>query len=215
MSTDTDWYHNTDEDEEPERRNEPEGSYEQGEANAADEEVAADTEATDASESETEEAEPELETESEIESEIEPNSESESAIEPETEPAIEPEPEVEQPEPAAMGTGIGAATATDMGVARPQDLGGDESGADPLVPVQDRDEFLSRWTRIQISFVEDPAAAVESAETLVREIGDAMLAGFRTRSSEFAAAGGAAVDTESKRLALRRYRSFIGVILPE
>jgi hypothetical protein len=102
------------------------------------------------------------------------------------------------------------------GVAKPEDLGGRGVGdsGQPLVGIEARDEFLSRWERIQVSFVEDPAAAVEGAEVLAQEIGAAMLAAFEDRIGEFAAAGRAAADTEQRRLALRQYRAFIGVILP-
>jgi hypothetical protein len=118
----------------------------------------------------------------------------------ETEPEIETEPESAAPE----------------GVARPEDLGGRGVGdsGQPLVGIDARDEFLSRWEQIQVSFVEDPAAAVEGAEVLTQEIGAAMLAAFEDRIGGFAAAGRAAADTEQRRLALRQYRAFIGVILP-
>ena len=103
------------------------------------------------------------------------------------------------------------------GAAKPEDVGGRHVGADggPLVAAEAQEEFLSRWSRIQVSFVEDPATAVESADVLVQEIGAAMLASFEDRSGEFAAAGRAASDTEQRRLALRRYHAFIGVLLPE
>lgn len=102
------------------------------------------------------------------------------------------------------------------GVAKPENLGGRGVGdsGQPLVGLDARDEFLSRWEQIQVSFVEDPATAVESAEVLTQEIGAAMLAAFEDRVSEFATAGRVAADTEQRRLALRQYRAFIGVILP-
>jgi len=102
------------------------------------------------------------------------------------------------------------------GVARPENLGGRDvvGGGEPLVAVAAREEFLSRWSQIQVSFVEDPATAVENADVLLQEIGAAMLASFEDRSGEFATAGRAASDTEQLRLALRQYHAFIGVVLP-
>jgi hypothetical protein len=127
-------------------------------------------------------------------SEFEPASEVESASE--FEPVSEVEPE---------------------GVAQPENLGGGGVGDNigPLVGIDTQQEFLSRWTRIQISFVEDPAAAVESADALAQEISTAILSSIEHRSSELAADGRAAADTEQLRLALRQYRAYIGVLLPE
>ena len=103
------------------------------------------------------------------------------------------------------------------GVAMPADLGGRNVGAssNPLMGAEAQEEFLSRWTEIQVSFVEDPGAAVESAEALVEEIGAAILTSFQDRSNDLAAERRAATDTEQLRLALRQYRSFLGVILPK
>ena len=103
------------------------------------------------------------------------------------------------------------------GVAKPENLGGRNigAGADPLVGAEAQQEFLSRWTRIQISFLEDPTAAVESADVLIQEIGAAMLTALEERGSELASEGRAASDTEQQRLALRQYRAYIGVLLPQ
>ena len=103
------------------------------------------------------------------------------------------------------------------GVAKPENLGGRNigAGADPLVGAEAQQEFLSRWTRIQISFLEDPTAAVESADVLIQEIGAAMLTSLEERGSELASEGRAASDTEQQRLALRQYRAYIGVLLPQ
>ena len=103
------------------------------------------------------------------------------------------------------------------GVAKPENLGGRNigAGADPLVDAEAQQEFLSRWTRIQISFLEDPTAAVESADVLIQEIGAALLSALEQRGGELASAGRAASDTEQQRLALRQYRAYIGVLLPQ
>jgi hypothetical protein len=103
------------------------------------------------------------------------------------------------------------------GVALPENVGehGVGVGGEPLIAGAEREEFLSRWSRIQLSFVADPPAAVESAATLMQDIGAALLTGFQERREEFATAGRAASDTEQQRLTLRRYHAFIGEILPE
>jgi hypothetical protein len=90
------------------------------------------------------------------------------------------------------------------------------SGADPLLSAETESDLLSRWTEIQMSFVEDPLASVQSADALIAEIGAAQLASFQERRSSLA--GGwqsGQPDTEELRLALREYRDFISVILPK
>jgi hypothetical protein len=103
------------------------------------------------------------------------------------------------------------------GVPRPENLGGRNLDAEgePLVGADAQQEFLSRWTQIQISFLEDPTGAVEGADTLIQEIGAAILASLEARGGELAAEGRAAADTEQQRLALRQYRAYIGVLLPQ
>ena len=103
------------------------------------------------------------------------------------------------------------------GVAKPEDLGGRDIGAgsEPLVGAEAQEEFLSRWMQIQISFLEDPPTAVETAEMLIQDISAAIRTSLEERSSELVAGGQAAADTEQLRLALRQYRAFIGVVLPK
>jgi hypothetical protein len=88
-------------------------------------------------------------------------------------------------------------------------------GSEPLVASDTQQDFLGRWNEIQVSFVDDPGIALESAYTLTQEIGVTLLKSFEDRSTELAAEWRAATDTEQLRLALKRFRSFIGVILPK
>ena len=88
-------------------------------------------------------------------------------------------------------------------------------GADPLLTGQAESDLLSRWIEIQVSFVEDPRTAVQSADSLIREIATTLLAAFEERRGELAAAWQSGQpDTEQLRLALRQYRSFVSVVLP-
>jgi hypothetical protein len=87
-------------------------------------------------------------------------------------------------------------------------------GGRPLIADEAKDAFLSRWTEIQVSFVDDPATATENAYALTEEIGTALLGSFADRSSELADDWRAASDTEQLRLVLKQYRSLLGVILP-
>lgn len=124
-------------------------------------------------------------------------------------------------EPESLGASAAAADPVVPAaetVAQPEDLGGRNASVldePPLVAAEAQEEFLSRWSRIQVSFLEDPSAAVESAEQLIEDVNAAIRTSLEERSGELAAGGRAASDTEQRRLALRRYRAFIGVVLPK
>jgi hypothetical protein len=85
---------------------------------------------------------------------------------------------------------------------------------EPLLSDEAEQAFLSRWAEIQSGFVEDPEESVRDADRLLDEIAAAQLSSFQARRTDLA------VDwqqgspgTEQLRLALRRYRDFVGVIL--
>lgn len=87
---------------------------------------------------------------------------------------------------------------------------------EPLLTDEAEQAFLTRWAEIQVGFVEDPAASVRDADGLIDEIASALLTSFQERRIDLAAAWqNGSPGTEELRLALRRYRSFIGVILPK
>jgi hypothetical protein len=85
---------------------------------------------------------------------------------------------------------------------------------EPLLAAEFSTEMLSHWNEVQVSFVEDPRASVQSADELVREIQAALVAASTERLCRLAGAWSEGSDTEELRLALRQYRSFIDVILP-
>lgn len=89
------------------------------------------------------------------------------------------------------------------------------AGGDALLTAEAESDLRSRWNAIQVSFVEDPRTSVEDADALIQEIATALIASLQERRSELAAAWqDGAPDTEQLRLALRQYRSFMGVVLP-
>ena len=64
--------------------------------------------------------------------------------------------------------------------------------------------------------MEDPAQSVRDADGLIDEIAAALLSSFQARKTDLAAGWQQGTpSTEELRLALRRYRTFIGVILPK
>jgi len=169
------------------------------------------------------ETEPEAEAvvEAEPEAVVETEPEAEAAIETEPEAAVEAEPEavvVASPELEAETdeqTGVVETPSTEEVLqetaAAPVGL---RSGAGPLLTAEAENDLLSRWTEIQISFVEDPLGSVQNADALIAQIGAALQASFEARRIELS--GGwqsGQPDTEELRLALREYRSFMGTIL--
>jgi hypothetical protein len=87
---------------------------------------------------------------------------------------------------------------------------------EPLLTDEFEQAFLTRWAQIQVGFVEDPAASVRNADGLIGEIATALLESFQARRADLAADWQhTSPGTEELRLALRRYRAFIGVILPK
>lgn len=86
---------------------------------------------------------------------------------------------------------------------------------EPLLSEETEQAFLSRWAEIQVGFVEDPAQSVRDADSLIDEIAAALLSSFQARKTDLAAGWQHdSPGTEELRLALRRYRAFVGVILP-
>ena len=76
-------------------------------------------------------------------------------------------------------------------------------------------EFISRWTAIQTTFVDDPHKAVEQADTLVAEVMRELARVFaeERRRLEEAWTMGTDISTEDLRQALQRYRDFFHVLL--
>jgi hypothetical protein len=76
-------------------------------------------------------------------------------------------------------------------------------------------DFRTRWTEVQGSFVDDPKLAVQHADELVAQVMKSLAESFaKQRASIEADVGGAdQASTENLRVALRRYRSFFERLL--
>jgi hypothetical protein len=76
-------------------------------------------------------------------------------------------------------------------------------------------EFMERWNAIQTTFVDEPRAAVEQADTLVAEVVRELARVFAEERSrlEGAWSQGTEVSTEDLRQALQRYRDFFHLLL--
>jgi len=91
----------------------------------------------------------------------------------------------------------------------------DDSTRTPLFPSTQTEQFRSRWTSIQSAFVDEPRQAVESADSLIAEVMNALARSFadERQNLERQWDRGGDVSTEDLRLGLQRYRSFFDRLL--
>jgi len=85
----------------------------------------------------------------------------------------------------------------------------------PLLASQESESMRSRWSAIQIGFVDDPRHAVEMADSLVAEMMQRLAQVFASQRGQLEGQWGKGQDvsTEELRLALRQYRSFFDRLL--
>ena len=92
-----------------------------------------------------------------------------------------------------------------------------EPGEDfaPLFEQEGLEEFRSRWTTIQTSFVDDPRKAVEQADELVASMMKRLTEVFANDRSNLKRewSEGEEASTEDLRVAFHRYRSFFDRLL--
>jgi hypothetical protein len=82
------------------------------------------------------------------------------------------------------------------------------------VPV-DESELLERWSKLQVSFVKDPHAAVAEADALITEIVEARRKAFDEHRAGLAGRWReTGADTEDLRLVLQDYRKLLGTLFP-
>ena len=83
----------------------------------------------------------------------------------------------------------------------------------PLLSADQKQDFLDRWSRLQIGFLDDSPGGVAAADGLLADVIGAYAAAFDDRRSPLALAKDAAQDTEQHRLAMLRYRTLIRSLL--
>ena len=115
------------------------------------------------------------------------------------------------------------AAASEVPVARPAPVAnsrGDtvDDTAQPqslLFTADAAEAFRARWDAVQISFVDDPGQAVQKADELVAQVMKSLAQTFSSEraKTESQFNEGGTVNTESQRIALRRYRSFFQRLL--
>jgi hypothetical protein len=84
-----------------------------------------------------------------------------------------------------------------------------------LLASKEATDMRSRWSAIQIGFVDDPRHAVEMADSLVAEMMQRLAQIFAAQRAQLEGrwSSGQDVSTEDLRLALRQYRSFFDRLL--
>jgi len=90
-----------------------------------------------------------------------------------------------------------------------------ESQPVSLLRANEIDELRSRWSAIQIEFVDEPHASVEQADALVAEVMKRIAQMFAEKRATLDEqwANHDDVSTEDLRVALQRYRSFFHRLL--
>jgi hypothetical protein len=86
---------------------------------------------------------------------------------------------------------------------------------EPLFAGDQAEDFRSRWSDVQTSFVDEPRRAVEQADSLVAEVMQRLARMFADERSSLEQQWDrqGETDTEALRQALRRYRSFFDRLL--
>ncbi len=85
----------------------------------------------------------------------------------------------------------------------------------PLFPEDELRGLRSHWDRVQISFVDEPRAAVEQADSLVADMFARISAQFASERKQLEKQWdrGEDIDTEDLRQALKGYRAFFDRLL--
>ena len=137
-----------------------------------------------------------------------------------------PEPEPTDPDPSFEAGGSATDATVEIEPVEPVEPAGtvtetsmtatsEPAACEPLLTDTVEQDFRTRWSAIQIGFVEDPSKSVRDADGLLDEIASALLESFQERRADLAADWqNGSPGTEELRLALQRYRAFVGVVLP-
>ena len=85
----------------------------------------------------------------------------------------------------------------------------------PLFSADVAEDYRTRWTAVQGSFVDDPRAAVQQGDELVAQVMKSLAESFAAERDELEGQLGESSEasTETLRVALRRYRSFFERLL--
>jgi uncharacterized coiled-coil DUF342 family protein len=118
------------------------------------------------------------------------------------------------PRPNSPATPIRAAADANGGNSR-MAAPGQPVQHNPLFPQDELQNFRTRWDQVQTSFVDEPRAAVEQADSLVANVVKRIAEQFATEREQLEKQWdrGENVNTEDLRQALKRYRAFFDRLL--
>ncbi|MGK8503360.1 hypothetical protein [Nocardia asiatica] len=83
----------------------------------------------------------------------------------------------------------------------------------PLIPETELDRLRTQWREVQVTFVDNPKAAVTRADELLGGTIEQLVTTYQDRKRELDARLGDTSDTEGLRQALRGYRAFFDQLL--
>ena len=97
----------------------------------------------------------------------------------------------------------------------PSSAGEEAEGTELLLPAERRDDLRRVWLEVQGSFIDEPQEAVRKADGLVQDVLRSVAEGFESARRELEGdwQRGEEVNTESLRLAFRRYRALFERLL--
>ena len=116
-----------------------------------------------------------------------------------------------------VNTGSGADTRADLDRSYGQLAAGGSGRVPPnaLFAGDELHQFRSDWDQVQASFVDEPRAAVEHADTLVADVVNRITEQFATEREQLEKqwARGEDANTEALRQTFKRYRAFFDRLL--
>lgn len=98
---------------------------------------------------------------------------------------------------------------------QPVATNGHQAQHNALFPQDELQNFRSRWDQVQTSFVDEPRASVEQADSLVANIVKRIAEQFASEREQLEGQWdrGENINTEDLRQALKRYRAFFDRLL--
>jgi hypothetical protein len=127
----------------------------------------------------------------------------------------QPRPAMDQPEAATSSPTDRVAPDRVADTRNPATVTNQAAQPNPLFPQDELQGFRSRWDKVQTSFVDEPRAAVEQADSLVANVVKRIAEQFATEREQLEKQWdrGENVNTEDLRQALKRYRAFFDRLL--
>jgi hypothetical protein len=123
--------------------------------------------------------------------------------------------DIANPQRTEPVTGAASRVAANGRNGQPAAAANEQAQQNPLFPQDELQNFRSRWDQVQTSFVDEPRAAVEQADSLVANVVKRIAEQFAVEREQLEKQWdrGENVNTEDLRQALKRYRAFFDRLL--